>query len=41
MEYIIYSEKATQEDIDKYTKPLGKYVRKVYGWKKTNAKKSA
>lgn len=38
---LIYSEKATQEDIDKYTKPLGKYVRKVYGWKKTKPKKTA
>lgn len=38
---LIYSEKATQEDIDKYTKPLGKYVRRVYGWKKTKPKKAA
>lgn len=38
---LIYSERATQEDIDKYTKPLGKYVRRVYGWKKTKAKKAA
>lgn len=38
---LIYSEQATQEDIDKYTKPLGKYVRRVYGWKKTKPKKAA
>jgi hypothetical protein len=38
---LIYSEKATQEDIDKYTKPLGKYVRKIYGWKRTRPKKAA
>lgn len=38
---LIYSERATQDDIDKYTKPLGKYVRRVYGWKKTKAKKAA
>jgi hypothetical protein len=38
---LIYSERATQEDIDKYTKPLGKYVRKVYGWKRTRPKKVA
>lgn len=38
---LIYSEKATQEDIDKYTKPIGKYVRKVYGWKRTRPKKAA
>lgn len=31
---LIYNGKATQADIDKFTKPLGKYVRKVYGWKK-------
>lgn len=30
----------TQKDIDRYTKPLGKYVRRIYGWKKT-AKKAA
>lgn len=41
LEGLIYSEKATQEDIDKYTKPLGKYVRKVYGWKRTRPKKAA
>ena len=41
---LIYSEKVTQEDIDRYTKPLGKYVRGVYGWskgKKKSKKKSA
>ena len=36
---LIYNGKATQADIDKFTKPLGKYVRKVYGWKKDNKKK--
>lgn len=30
---LIYFEKATDEDIDKYTTSLGKYVRKIYGWK--------
>lgn len=31
---LIYYEKATDEDIDRYTTPLGKYVRKIYGWNK-------
>jgi hypothetical protein len=31
---LIYYGKATQADINKFTKPIGKYVRKVYGWKK-------
>lgn len=30
---LIYFEKATEDDIDKYTTALGKYVRKIYGWK--------
>lgn len=30
---LIYFEKATDEDIGKYTTALGKYVRKIYGWK--------
>lgn len=30
----IYNGTATKTDINKFTKPLGKYVRKVYGWKK-------
>ena len=36
---LIYNGKATQADIDKFTKPLGKYVRKVYGWKKDRKNK--
>lgn len=36
---LIYYGKATQADIDKFTKPLGKYVRKVYGWKKDRKSK--
>jgi len=29
----LYEGNATQEDIDKYTKPLGSVISKVYGWK--------
>ena len=35
---LIYAGKQTDEDIAKYTKPLGKYVRKIYGWKKAARK---
>ena len=34
----IYNGDFTEEDVAKYTKPLGKYVRKVYGWKKKKAR---
>ena len=30
----------TKSDLNRYTKPLGKYVRRIYGWKKA-AKKAA
>lgn len=39
LQNLIYNGKATQADIDKFTKPLGKYVRKVYGWKKDKKNK--
>ena len=38
---LIYRGVATQEDIDRYTMPIGKYVRKVYGWKRNAAHKAA
>jgi hypothetical protein len=30
---LIYEDKATQEDIDKYTDKIGDVIAKVYGWK--------
>ncbi len=38
---MLYEGTATQEDIDKCTKPMGRYPAKVYGWKLERPKKEA
>jgi len=39
LKYKILKGECTQNDIDKYTQPIGKYIRKIYGFKNERVQK--